>query len=131
MTMSEVVLVPGNGKKPVAAQAPRRAAVPPVDILENADEVLVVADVPGVQASAIDVRVENDTLTLEAKHASPPEGTPALAREYDETDFARSFRIPAGVDTANINAEVRNGTVVVRLPKAAVAKPRKISVRTS
>src|SRR5262249_146 len=113
------------------AQAPRRAVVPPVDILENADEVLVVADVPGVEASAIDVRVENDTLTLEAKHTSSPVGTPALAREYDETDFARNFRIPAGIDAANINAEVRNGTVIVRLPKAATAKPRKVAVRAS
>jgi HSP20 family molecular chaperone IbpA len=129
--MSEVVLIPGNGKKAVTTQSPRRAVVPPVDILESADEVLVVADVPGVEASAIDVRVENDTLTLEARRPSPPEGTPALAREYEETDFARNFRIPAGVDTANINAEVRNGTVFVRLPKAATAKPRRISVRSS
>jgi HSP20 family molecular chaperone IbpA len=126
--MSEIAVVPANGTKTAIAKPARRAVQPAVDILENADEVLLVADVPGFEAAAIDVRVENDTLTLEAKHPSGPGDTPALAREYEETDFARSFRIPAGIDAAGIKAEVRKGTVVVRLTKAAAAKPRKIAV---
>jgi HSP20 family protein len=105
---------------------------PPVDVLESADNVLVVADIPGASAETIDVRVENDTLTLQAKRpANAQDSGPALAREYEEVDFARSFRIPAGIDTANITAEAKNGTVVVRLPKAAAAKTRKIDVRPS
>jgi HSP20 family protein len=107
-----------------------RSVSPPVDVFENGDEVLLVADVPGVPASGIDVRVENGTLTLEARRAPEPRG-PALAREYDEVDFARTFRIPAGIDTANITAESKNGTVVVRLPKVAAVKPRKIPVQSS
>jgi HSP20 family molecular chaperone IbpA len=100
--------------------------------LESADNVLVVADIPGASAETIDVRVENDTLTLQAKRpANAQESGPALAREYEEVDFARSFRIPAGIDAANITAEAKNGTVVVRLPKAAAAKTRKIDVRPS
>ena len=107
-----------------------RAVSPPVDVFENGDEVLLIADVPGVPAVAIDVRVENGTLTLEAKRPTENVG-PALAREYDELDFARSFRIPAGIDTASIKAEAKNGTVLVRLPKIAAVKARKIVVQST
>jgi HSP20 family molecular chaperone IbpA len=100
--------------------------------LESADNVLVVADIPGASIETVEVRVENDTLTLEAKRPSvSQDGAPALTREYEEVDFVRSFRIPAGIDTANITAEAKNGTVIVRLPKAAAAKTRKIDVRAS
>jgi HSP20 family protein len=66
-------------------------------------------------------------LSLQARRASEPGGT-AVAREYEVVDFARTFRIPAGIDTANIVAEAKNGTVLVRLPKIAAVKPRKIAV---
>ncbi len=111
---------------------PVRTVAPLVDVFENAEEVLVVADVPGVGVDGVDVRVENGTLTLQAKHPSRQEQSgPALAREYDEVDRARSFRIPDGIDTGRISAEARNGTVLVRLPKVAAVKPRKIDVRAS
>jgi len=126
---------PHSGPENQAASSPyvhRRAVEPPIDVLESADDVLVVADIPGASAATIDVRIENDTLTLQAKRpAASQDAAPALAREYEEVDFARQFRIPAGIDAANITAEAKNGTVVVRLPKAAAAKTRKIDVRPS
>jgi HSP20 family protein len=125
MATSPVVNEAKNGKQP----RPRTVS-PPVDVFENGDEVLIIADVPGVPAAAIDVRVENGTLTLEGKRAAE-NGGPALAREYGEFDFARSFRIPAGIDTANIVAEAKHGTVLVRLPKVAAVKPRKITVQAT
>jgi HSP20 family protein len=103
-----------------AKQYRARAISPPVDVYENADEVLVVADVPGATGSSIDVRVENDTLVLEAK------GAPESAIE-----FARSFRIPPGIDAAGVSAEAKNGTLLVRLPKVAAVKARKIPVRSA
>ena len=115
---------------PQGKQYHPRAVSPPVDVFENGEEVLVIADVPGVSAAAIELRIENGTLTLEGKRAAES-GGPALAREYDEVDFARSFRIPAGIDTANISAEAKNGTVLVRLPKVAAVKPRKIPVQST
>jgi len=117
--MSESVAVRENRNGAVQAkQYFARTISPPVDVFENADEVLVVADVPGVRAQDVDVRVENGTLTLEAKRSSEP-----------ETTFARSFRIPTGVDGANISAEAKNGTLLVRLPKVAAVKPRRITVQ--
>ncbi len=107
----------------------RRAAAPSVDVFENADELLIVADVPGVRNDGIDLQVQNDELTLTARRLAVSE-SPALVREYDETDFVATFRIPAGIDTSAIVAETKNGTLVVRLPKAAAAKARKIVVRS-
>jgi HSP20 family molecular chaperone IbpA len=105
-------------------------AAPDVDVFENADEVLVVADIPGVPGDAVDVRVENDTLTIEAKQA--PQGeVPALAREYEPVDYVRVFRIPGGIDGTAVRAEAKGGTIVVHLPKAAAARPRKIAVQIS
>jgi HSP20 family molecular chaperone IbpA len=130
--MNEIATVSdknGSAGKPYQ----RRLVAPPVDIFENSEEVLVVADVPGVPSDAIDVRFENDTLTLETKRPSGGKDgpVPALAREYDEVDFVRSFRIPPGIDTANIRGEAKNGTIVVRLPKVAAARARKITVRAA
>jgi HSP20 family protein len=120
-----------NGSQAADRTPKRRVALPDVDVFENADEVLVVADLPGVASDAVDVRVENETLTLVAKRATPADAGPALGREYEEVDYTRSFRIPAGIDTANVQAEARNGTVLLHLPKVAAIKPRKVAVRAS
>ena len=125
--MSETMAVQSNNGVTQGKPYVQRAVTPAVDVFENADEVLVVADVPGVPSDQIDVRVENGTLTLQARRPEENDGT-ALAREYDVVDYARPFRIPAGIDTASISAEAKNGTLLVRLPKIAAVKPRKIAV---
>ena len=125
--MSETMTVQSNNGVTQGKPYVQRAVAPAVDVFENADEVLVVADIPGVASDQIDVRVENGTLTLQARRPEENDGT-ALAREYDVVDYARTFRIPAGIDTASISAEAKNGTLLVRLPKIAAVKPRKIAV---
>ncbi len=120
---------PETHAAPAARTYPRRTLPPAVDIFENGEELLVVADVPGVPADGVDLHIENDTLTLTARRAPRRDASPALVREYDEVDFATAFRIPAGIDAAAVTAETRHGTLVVRLPKAAAAKTRKIAVR--
>lgn len=125
--MNEVTTPHANGTAPAKAYH-RRAAAPSVDVFENADELLIVADVPGVPNDGIDLQVQDGTLTLTARRIDLNE-SPALVREYDETDFVATFRIPAGIDTTAIAAETKNGTLLVRLPKAAAVKPRKIVVR--
>jgi HSP20 family protein len=125
--MSDVMTVRENGSAAPAKH--RRVTVPAVDVFENADELLILAEVPGVSSEGIELRVENDTLILEAKRAPEKDSWPALAREYDPVDYATKFRIPAGIDSSAIAAETKNGTLSVRLPKAAAAKPRKIAVQ--
>jgi HSP20 family molecular chaperone IbpA len=130
--MNDVSTAPTKNGSAAAKSYQRRAVAPPVDVFENADELLIVADVPGVADDGIDLRIENDTLTLAAKRAgSLATASPALVREYDEVDFTATYRIPAGIDQGGIAAETKNGTLVVHLPKAAAAKARKIVVRSS
>jgi HSP20 family protein len=127
--MSEAIAVNGrNGAKAASRARAHAEAAPPVDVLENADELLVVTDIPGVEPSSVEVWVENDMLALEAKPADAVEDSPALAREFEDKRYSRRFRIPAGVDGSSIKAEAKNGTLIVRLPKAAAAKPRKVEV---
>ena len=128
--MSDITTVrENNGSTSTSAKTSgRRVVAPPVDVFENDDELLIVADVPGAAGDAIDLRVENGTLRLEARRPDNKEAWPALAREYDEVDYVTTFRLPGGIETTAIGAETKNGTLFVRLPKAAAAKPRKIAV---
>ncbi|HEY3816352.1 MAG TPA: Hsp20/alpha crystallin family protein [Polyangiaceae bacterium] len=132
--MNQVTKVEDRNGSVAGKAYERRTVAPPFDVFENADELLIVADVPGVPNDGIDLRCENDTLTLTARRTGRVGGdagaAPALVREYDEVDFAATYRIPAGIDAAAITAQTKNGTLLVRLPKAAAAKARKIVVRS-
>lgn len=99
---------------------------PPVDIYENQDEILVVADFPGVPKDALSVRLDRSELMIEGTQA-PPEGqttTRALA-------FSRIFRVPNTVDPNGVSAELAQGVLRVHLAKSEAAKPKRIEVRSS
>lgn len=103
---------------------------PHVDIVERADELVVLADMPGTCSEDIDIRFESDTLTLHAKvgerHA--PETGYAL-HEYDIGDFHRTFEVSETIDAEGISASYRDGVLALHLPKTAAAKPRRIAVK--
>lgn len=107
----------------------RGYVAPLVDIFENGDELLLVADVPGVSNDDLSIQFEKGQLTLEARRNDAFEGT-ALAAEYRPFDFRRTFVIPQGIDAAKISAELNSGVLRVHLPKAAQLKPRQIHVKT-
>jgi len=108
----------------------RPTLAPAVDIYENADEVLLVADLPGVDKESVDIRLEKGELTIEGKRRKAPEGS-ALAAEYRGFDFRRAFLVPRGINPEGIAAEMANGVLRVHLPKAAALKPRQITVKAS
>jgi HSP20 family protein len=102
---------------------------PNVDIVEQNDELLVVADVPGASPESIDVKFEDGMLEIEA--AVPPrrsDGEGYLLREYDVGDYYRSFQVSEAVDAGRISAQYADGVLTLRLPKAESVKPRKIAV---
>lgn len=109
----------------------RTLAVPPIDVYENADEVLVVADIPGVSGDELSVHVEGNVLRFESE--PPVDALPGKVHttEFGARRYARTLRIPTGIDAEKISAEAKNGTLVIRLPKLAQAKPRQIPVRSS
>ena len=106
---------------------------PSVDIVENEDELLLLADVPGATADSIDIDFENGELSIHARvQPRRPKGPSRYSlREYGVGDYHREFRIGEAVDGSKIAAEVTNGVLKVHLPKADAVKPRKIAVTTT
>jgi len=110
----------------------RRAYRPNVDIIEQSDELLVLADVPGVKPDDVDIQYEQGLLTIHGK-VGPRQDEPNtnwLLGEYGVGDFYRTFKIGEGIDAAKIRAELKNGVLELHLSKAEAAKPRKIVVTT-
>jgi len=107
-----------------------RPWAPAVDIYETENNLVLKADLPDVDIKDIDVRVENQTLSLSGErkfeHEDKGKGYHRIERSYGR--FTRSFAVPSTFDTENISAEFKNGVLTVSLPKKEAAKPRQIKV---
>jgi HSP20 family molecular chaperone IbpA len=115
--------------KTETSDTPQRLAelqtiAPPVDIYENEEEILLVADLPGVDPDHIDVHLEQGQLDLEGKQVPPQEQADSLPPVL----FARSFRVPETVDSEGVIAELKSGVLHVRLKKSEASKPKRIKV---
>jgi len=106
----------------------RPAIAPECDIYESKDEILLVADLPGVATDALKINIDNGELALEARRELSSSGT-LLGAEIRDCDFRRRFAVPPGIDGARIGAELKNGVLRLHLPKSDSLKPRQISVR--
>jgi HSP20 family protein len=106
---------------------------PAVDIVETQDALQLKADLPDVKLEDIDVRVENQTLTMSGKRRFEKEekvkGYHRIERSYG--DFVRSFAIPQTVDTEKVAADYKNGVLTISLPKKEAAKPRQVKVEVT
>jgi HSP20 family protein len=104
---------------------------PSVDVYETSDEMIVVAEVPGVDPASIELAVTGGVLTLRGvKQSSEPESQLQL-RERRFGAFHRQLVLPNEVDFDNAQAEARLGVLKIRLPKRTAAKPRTIPIRPS
>jgi len=108
-----------------------RTFVPNVDILEQGDHLTMLADMPGVRGEEIDIQFEKGVLTISGRVQPRQVSGNALLREYGVGDFHRTFQISEMVDAQRITAEHRNGVLILTLPKAEAARPRKITVKSN
>jgi len=106
---------------------------PAVDVYETENELVVKADLPDVQEKDIDVRVENNTLTIrgERKFSNEVQDDNYLRVERAFGTFSRSFSLPNTVNTEAIKADYRNGVLSVRMPKREETKPKQIKISVS
>jgi HSP20 family protein len=102
-----------------------------VDILENAEEVVLRAELPGVKPDQVDVRIEDNVLTLsgEKKLENEEKKDQYLRVERFYGKFSRAFTLPHYVDSSKVAAEYRDGVLTLHLPKKAETKPRQIPVK--
>jgi HSP20 family protein len=102
---------------------------PRVDILETEQQVVLLADMPGVRPADVDVRFENGELTIHGRRTPSHANKKRSLWEYEPTHYHRAFRLSEDVAADKIEAELKNGVLTVRLPKAEAAKPKKIAVK--
>ena len=108
---------------------PARQFMPVTDIFETEQALTLVVEMPGVKNENVDVRVENDVLTIDGRvDFSNYEGLQPLYTEYNVGNYLRSFQLSNKIDQAGINAQLKDGIMTLVLPKAETAKPRKIAV---
>lgn len=108
----------------------QHAAVPTVDIFEDAGGITLLADMPGVSRDNLDVRMDGDSLAIEGKvNLTLPEGMRALWAEVNVPRFRRTFTLSRELDASRIEANLKDGVLSLRIPKQAHAQPRRITVQ--
>ena len=104
--------------------------LPPVDIAEDKDRIVLTAELPGFKEDQIEIQMEGGVLTLrgERKFEDEKEGRNYHRVERSYGQFVRSFTLPNNVDRENIKANFQNGLLDIVLPKREEAKPRQIRI---
>jgi HSP20 family molecular chaperone IbpA len=114
------------------AQRLQRYVVPPVDVFENDASITLLADLPGVAHEQLHVRVDGDTLVLEATaDTAGPENMELLYGEAQCPAYRRQFTLSRELDAARIDAQLRDGVLRLTIPKAEEARPRRIQVQVA
>ena len=111
---------------------PSRPVAMPIDAYRKGDEFLVQLDLPGVDPESIDLTVEKNALTVHAQRVRPDlDGVELVISERPQGSFSRQLFLGESLDTAEIQAEYRDGVLTVHIPVAEQAKPRKVKIGTA
>jgi HSP20 family molecular chaperone IbpA len=126
--MTNDVSVKANEAKPAART--EASLLPPVDVIEDAQGITLLADLPGVPKDKVTLHVEDDTLTIEGEVALPvPEGMQASHAEVQLPRYRRVFQLSKELDADKVTAELNHGVLKLRIPKAEHAQPKKVEIR--
>jgi HSP20 family molecular chaperone IbpA len=108
------------------------ALLPPVDVIEDAGGITLYADLPGVPKDKLSLHVEADTLTIEGEVAlAMPQGMESSHAEVALPRYRRVFTLSKELDSGKVSAELNQGVLKLRIPKAEHAQPRKIEIRVA
>jgi HSP20 family molecular chaperone IbpA len=106
--------------------------LPPVDVIEDANGITLYADLPGVPKEKLSLQVEADTLTIEGEVALDlPQGMQPSHAEVALPRYRRVFTLSKELDSGKVEAELNQGVLKLRIPKAEHAQPRKIEVKVA
>jgi HSP20 family protein len=110
---------------------PQLAVVAPlVDIVENDQEIMLYADMPGVDRKDITINIDNGRLSLSGVREVKPVGA-INWEEFGDIEYRRTFSVPQTIDVSAVNAELKDGVLLLHLPKSEAAKPRQIEIRAA
>ena len=120
------------GKPLVDSGLSGSSVFPPVNVFTDANGLVVRAEVPGIPADGLDVRVEAGQLTISGERPAPAgQGASLHRRERQFCRFSRTLQLPPEIDPQQVTAESRNGVLTVRLARHAAAQPRHITVNAA
>jgi HSP20 family protein len=119
----------GRGSRPVA---PTAAGFPPLNVWEDGDTLFAEAELPGVKSEDLEISVMAGDLTIQGRRGNTTgEGVAFHRQERGTGRFNRVVRLPFEVDAERVEASLRDGVLLVKLPKAESAKPKKITIRAA
>jgi len=128
-TLKEVQKKEAELEKGVERIRETRVYTPAVDIIEKGNDIVILADMPGVDENSVDVTLEKDLLTIYGKiEPEIPVNHKLMVSEYGIGDYQRTFTLSSEIDREHIQATVRDGVLRLVLPKADKEKTRKIPV---
>lgn len=134
ITMSANNLTAANNEKNMQAREETRSSdkylKPAVNIIETENGLTLTADIPGASKETLDINVEKGILTISAPTARSVPGTPVYT-EFELAPYYRQFSIPESLSHDKASAELANGILTLKIPKAETAKPRKIGINVA
>jgi HSP20 family protein len=130
MNMSEDKSVIKKEDAQIEPSRQLRSVAPEVDILENEEEILLYADLPGVTRENLTVHIDNGKLTLSGIRRLNTEGA-ATWEEFSDVEYHRVFSVPQTIDVTNINAELQNGVLQLHMAKSPASKPKNIEIKAA
>lgn len=118
-------------KQGAAGSTPETFVVPPVDVYENESAITLLADLPGVPKDQLNLRVDGETLVIEATAtgSSAPQDMELVYGELQCASYRRQFTLSRELDASRIEAQLRDGVLRLTIPKAEEARPRRIQVQ--
>jgi HSP20 family protein len=115
-------------------QTAREGWVPAVDVKEDAKELTLTVELPGVESKDVEITHENGVLMVRGEKKETRKENDQDTRyhlvERTYGGFSRSFQMPKGLDESKIEAQYGNGILTIRVPKAALPQPKKIEIKT-
>ncbi|SAH81720.1 Spore protein SP21 [Bordetella ansorpii] len=126
MTTESPVAVRGGNR----TEARVTTFVPPVDIIEDAKGITLIADLPGVSKEQLQIHVQAERLVIEAEaRIDVPADVQAFHTEVEQPRYRRAFNLSAELDTAAIEATLKDGVLTLRIPRSQAAQPRRVEVQ--
>jgi HSP20 family molecular chaperone IbpA len=118
------------GEKNIEKTRTLETVLPPVDIYESEEEILLFADMPGVLKEGVKVNIDNGTLSLSGIRKLQAKGA-ARWEEFGDVEYRRNFSVPQTINVEKVYAELKDGVLKLHLPKSEAAKPRLIQINAA
>ena len=119
-----------DGFEPANSWVAQREWLPPFDVAETAEEIVVKAELPGMEIKDMDITLTDGLLTIKGEKKKEKEDKQEHYHRVERVhgSFSRSFRLPAEIKADAIDAKYKDGVLTVSLPKAEEVKPKRIEV---